>query len=110
MKKWIFPDNYIKGYILFKKGYVTLRSNGISEIRSENNPDERPYIMKCLGFGDYVHGCGATARMPNALCKHEIADEFARFPNMTRPCEEVVEVFEQVRSSHSIFGYVYLQG
>lgn len=100
MGKITTPSNYIKGYILFEKGYVTVRSGGFVEVKSERRPYERPYILRF--FEDdhlkYEHGCGATAKNPDILCKHIIASQFKKFPNfVSPPHKEVVNVFRHYR-------------
>jgi len=101
MEKRITPSNYIKGYLLFKKGHVAIKSGGFVEIRSERYPNERPYIMRT--FEDdlrYEHSCGALAKNPNILCKHLIAYQFAKFQNlMLPPHEKVIKVFEHYRKN-----------
>jgi hypothetical protein len=99
MRRIATPSNYIKGFILFEKGYVTLRSGGFVEVKSEGYPDERPYVLRFFGGPlDYGHTCGATARNPDSLCKHVIAGQFSKFPDLTIPPHKGnVDVFEHYR-------------
>jgi len=100
MRRITTPSSYVKGYILFEKGYVTVGSRGFVEVKSERHPKERPYILRFFGDDplDYEHTCGATAKNPNFLCKHTIASQFAKFPKLiVPPHKEIVDVFTHYR-------------
>jgi len=100
----IKPSSYIKGYILFKKeGYVKVYAKGFVSVKSETNPDERPYIFRFSGddWRKVKHSCGAKVTDSDSLCKHEVASIFAIFPNaLLPPNEKIVEVFEKYRANY----------
>ncbi len=102
MRKITPLSSYVKGYILFKKGYVTVGSCGFVEVKSERFPEGMPHILRFFSDDllDYEHTCGATAKNPGLLCKHTIASQFAKFPKLiVPPHKEVVNVFEHYRKS-----------
>ena len=109
MRKITTPSSYIKGYMLYEKGHVTIHSGGFVEVKSERYPKERPYILRFFGDGilNYEHTCGATAKNPDLLCKHAIASQFSKFPClMVPPHEEIVNVFSYYRRSR-IPSYIF---
>jgi len=96
------PSSYIKGYLLFKLGYVAVSSGGYVQVKSERYPKQRPYIFRFSGndWRTVQDGCGAKASDPLLLCKHEIAFIFERFPEIILPPnEKVVEVFQIYRKN-----------
>jgi len=96
-------SSLIKGYILFKKGYVKVGSAGYVKVKSERCPDERPYILRFIDedWKTVRCGCGAKATNPNLLCKHEIAGIFAKFPNVIlSPNEKIVEIFKKYKKNN----------
>lgn len=100
MRRITTPSSYVKGYILFEKGYVTVGSGGFVGVKSERHPKERPYTLRFFGDNplDYKHVCVATLKNPGLLCKHTIASQFEKFPKLIAPPhKEIVDVFEHYR-------------
>lgn len=80
-----------------------------AEVKSEKYPKERPYILRFFGDDplDYEHACGATAKNRGLLCKHIIASQFSKFPNLiVPPHKEIVDVFRHYRKSR-LFSYIF---